>query len=165
MDLQPLLDKGWIVTLHVSAATSATVLGAFVLWRRKGGRWHRIAGSIWVSLMLVVSFTAFGISSFRTFGPFSPIHILAVTTPICLFTAIRAARAGNIATHRATMQAIYVGGCIVAGAFTLAPGRTLHKVLFGRMDAVLIDGPWWILPLTMAALVSLWFSRRERARR
>ena len=165
MDLQPLLDKGWIVTLHVAAAAAATLLGALVLWRQKGGRWHRIAGSIWVSLMLVVSFTAFGISSFRTFGPFSPIHILAVTTPIFLFVAIRAARAGDIARHRVTMRAIYVGGCVVAGAFTLAPGRTLHRVLFGRTDPVLVDGPWWILPLATAALVSLWFARRERVRR
>ena len=165
MDLQPLLDKGWIVTLHAGAAIAATLLGAFVLWRRKGTRWHMLAGRVWVGLMLFVSFTAFGISSFRTFGPFSPIHILAVTTPIFLFLAIRAARAGDIARHRVTMQAIYVGGCVVAGAFTLAPGRTLHQVLFGRMEAVLVDGPWWILPLTTAALVSLWFARRERARR
>ena len=41
------------------------------------------------------------------------------------------ARGGNVRGHRKTMQGLYIGACIIAGLFTLLPGRFLGSVLFG----------------------------------
>jgi uncharacterized membrane protein len=35
-----------------------------------------------------------------------------------------------VTAHRKTMTSIYVGGCIVAGPFTLLPGRLLGSAFF-----------------------------------
>jgi uncharacterized membrane protein len=40
-------------------------------------------------------------------------------------------RRGNISGHRNAMLGLYVGGLLIAGGFTLFPGRLLHRVFFG----------------------------------
>ena len=40
--------------------------------------------------------------------------------------------AGDIGGHRKTMITLYVSACLVAGAFTLLPGRTLGQVVWGQ---------------------------------
>ncbi len=42
-----------------------------------------------------------------------------------------AARSGEMERHRGYMGGTYVGGLIIAGAFTLMPGRRMHDVIFG----------------------------------
>ncbi|MFT5923027.1 MAG: putative membrane protein [Flavobacteriales bacterium] len=42
-----------------------------------------------------------------------------------------AARKGNIKAHKRKMILLYVGAILIAGAFTLMPGRYLHHVFFG----------------------------------
>ena len=44
--------------------------------------------------------------------------------------AVLAARRGQIARHRGMMTGLYVG-LLIAGAFTLIPGRLLHSLVFG----------------------------------
>ena len=39
-------------------------------------------------------------------------------------------RQGNVLAHRKTMHGMYIGGCIVAGVFTLLPGRFLGRQLW-----------------------------------
>lgn len=164
MDLEPLVSKGPVIVVHAGAGTAAFVLGAAILWRRKGGRWHRMLGRAWVGLMLVVSLSAFGIHELRVWGPFSPIHLLAVFTPLSLAWAVHAARRGRIREHRLTMQATFVGALVVAGGLTFLPGRVMHEVLFGPADKMPVL-PAWVLPLALAALVALLFEMRERRRR
>jgi len=50
-----------------------------------------------------------------------------------LFFAFRFLARGNINGHRRTMQGLYVGACIVAGAFTLLPNRYLGGVVWGAV--------------------------------
>jgi uncharacterized membrane protein len=40
-------------------------------------------------------------------------------------------RTGNIRAHGRTMAALFVGGLIIAGAFTFLPGRLMWAVFFG----------------------------------
>ena len=116
------------VILHAVAATGAVVLGAWLLWARKGHRAHRVGGWIWVVCMAFVA----GIS-FTLHGPagFSWIHGLSVFTLMTLATGVRAARAHRVRAHRANMIALYAGALVIAGLFTLLPGRLIGSALWG----------------------------------
>ena len=46
--------------------------------------------------------------------------------------ALYYARRGDIARHKRAMIGTYVGAILIAGAFTLVPGRIMHAVLFGH---------------------------------
>jgi uncharacterized membrane protein len=37
-----------------------------------------------------------------------------------------------VARHRSAMVAIFTGALVIAGLFTLAPGRIMHAVVFGH---------------------------------
>ena len=132
MSLSPLLSAPPAIQIHAFAAMAAFLIGAFVLWRRKGTALHRALGRIWVGLMLVVATSALFINEIRLIGPFSPIHIFVVVTYLGLaggLWAILVQR--NVALHRALMQSTYLGALLLAGAFTFLPGRRMHEVLFG----------------------------------
>jgi len=43
---------------------------------------------------------------------------------------------GNINGHRKTMQSLYFGACVVAGGFTLLPGRYLGDLLWGQLALI-----------------------------
>jgi len=84
--------------------------------------------------MLVISASSFLIHGIRLWGPWSPIHLISVFTPIMLVVAVVAvvaARAHRVRAHKITMISIYAGALILAGLFTLVPGRLMHEVLFG----------------------------------
>lgn len=131
MSLAPLLAAAPQIQLHAFAAMAAFVLGAVQLAAPKGTLPHRTLGWIWVVLMLVISGSSFLIHGIKLWGPWSPIHLLSVFTPIMLVVAVVAARAHSVRTHRTTMISIYAGALILAGLFTLVPGRLMHAVLFG----------------------------------
>jgi len=132
MSLDPLFEAGPAIQVHAVAAIAAFVLGAFVLWRRKGTRLHKALGRIWVVLMLVVATSALFINEIRLIGPFSPIHIFVVLTYAGIGQALWAILVRHdVAAHRSNMQATYLGALLLAGAFTFLPGRRMHDVLFG----------------------------------
>jgi uncharacterized membrane protein len=68
----------------------------------------------------------------KTWGAWSPIHLLSIFTAIMLPVGIVHARRHRVAQHRATMIWLFVGALIIAGIFTLSPGRIMHEVVFGR---------------------------------
>lgn len=119
----------WAIALHLATVVPAVPLGAWVLWRRpKGDRLHRIAGRIWVVLMLVTAIDSFWIRTLT--GTIGPIHIFSALTLVALPRAIWQARMGRIDKHMAGMRGTYIG-LIVAGLFAMAPGRMLWSLLFG----------------------------------
>ena len=59
----------------------------------KGTSRHRALGYTWVALMLVVAISAFWIHEIRLWGPWSPIHLLAIFTLIMLPFGVTRARA------------------------------------------------------------------------
>lgn len=162
MSLLPLLHAGPAVQVHAFSAIAAVILGAFVLWRRKGTALHKALGRAWVVLMLVTATSALFINEIRLIGPFSPIHLFSLFTYVSLFRGLRAVRvARDVRRHRAEMQGLYLGALILAGAFTLLPGRRMHMVLFG-------SGAGWtesVLAIGMILVLSAILWRRLQGSR
>ena len=131
MTLQPLLDASLAIQLHAVAAVLAFVLGGMILFGTKGDRLHRLGGRIWVGLMLAVCLSSFFIHTIRMLGPWSPIHLLSVTTIAGLARGVWLARQREIIGHRRIMQMTYVGALLIAGFFTFLPGRIMYEVFFG----------------------------------
>jgi len=131
MTLAPLLQASPAVQVHAFAAMTAFALGLVQFAAPKGTLPHRTLGWLWVALMLAVSVSAFFIHQLRLWGPWSPIHLLAVFTLIMLPVAVVAARRHKVTHHRRTMIGIFVGALVIAGLFTFVPGRIMHAVAFG----------------------------------
>ncbi len=132
MTLQPFFDDGTIITLHALSAVAALMIGLAQLVLGKGGRRHRSIGYVWVALLVSVAVSSFWIHGFRSFGPFSLIHVLSVLTLGALAFSVHAARVGNMAAHRWTMRSLFFGALVITGAFTLMPGRVMHAVVTGQ---------------------------------
>ena len=131
MTLAPLLNAAPVIQIHAFAAMGAFVLGLVQFAAPKGTLPHRTVGWIWVVLMVLVSVSAFFIHEIRLWGPWSPIHLLAIFTLVMLPLAVMHARRHQVGRHRSRMIAIFVGGLIFAGAFTFVPGRIMHAVVAG----------------------------------
>jgi uncharacterized membrane protein len=130
MTLAPLLEATPAIQVHAFAAMAAFALGLVQLAAPKGTLPHRSLGWIWVTLMLIV-ITAFFIHQIRLWGPWSPIHLLAIFTLIMLPVAVYAAHRHKVERHRRTMVGLFAGALVIAGLFTLVPGRIMHAVVFG----------------------------------
>lgn len=131
--LWTLLHRHPLIFFHLASAVGALLVGALVLARRKGTLGHRALGWGWVVLMAGATLSSAFIRDHRlpNVAGFTPIHALTLTVAVLLPTAIVYIRRGNVAGHRKTMQGLYLGGCIVAGIFTLLPGRFLGSLLWG----------------------------------
>lgn len=131
MTLQPIVAASIAIQIHLVAALCALVLGAFVLFGKKGTRRHRTGGRLWAGLMLTVAFSSLLIHELNVWGIWSPIHLISLWVIGSVTLAIWYARTGNIRRHQWTMKATYAGGLIVAGLFTFAPGRIMYEAMFG----------------------------------
>lgn len=132
MTLAPLLSADFAIQIHAFTASLAVPVGGFVLWRKKGTALHKLFGRAWVVLMFIAATSALFIHEIRLIGPFSPIHLFTIFTYVALFNGLRAIIVHNdVARHRGNMQGLYVGALLLAGAFTLLPGRRMNAVLFG----------------------------------
>jgi uncharacterized membrane protein len=124
------------IAVHMSLALSAVAIGPWVLWTRLGAitrpQLHRALGYAWVTCMLGAALTGLFIRDFRlpNLWGYTPIHLLIPLTLLSLYRAFRYLAAGNIPGHRKTMQWLYFSACIVAGGFTLLPGRYLGDLVW-----------------------------------
>jgi uncharacterized membrane protein len=131
MTLAPLLDAAQPIPLHAFAAMGAFVLGIVQFAAPKGTLPHRTFGWIWVTLMAVVAISSFWIHGIRLWGPWSPIHLLSIFSPIMLVLGVWYARRHNVRGHKITMISIFFGALVIAGIFTFVPGRVMHAVAVG----------------------------------
>jgi uncharacterized membrane protein len=131
MTLAPLLRADPVIQLHAFAAVAAFALGAVQLAAPKGTLRHRAMGWLWVGLLATIALSSFWIHQIRMIGPFSPIHLLSILTLVMLPLAVLAAHRHRVPQHRNAMIAIFAGALVVAGLFTLLPGRIMHAVAFG----------------------------------
>jgi uncharacterized membrane protein len=131
MTLNPLINASFAVQLHAYAALAAFALGAVQLARVKGTAQHRALGYTWVALMLIVAISSFWIQDMRVWGPWSPIHLLAILVLLMLPLAVYFARIQRVRGHKLTMLGLFAGALVVAGVFTFVPGRLMHQVVFG----------------------------------
>jgi len=131
MSLAPLLDAAPAIPVHAFAAMTAFVLGVVQLAAPKGTLPHRTLGWIWVCLMLGVAVSSFWIHEIRLVGPWSPIHLLSIFVLITVPLAVWKAHRHQVVDHRRIMISIFTGALVIAGLFTLLPGRIMHAVVFG----------------------------------
>ena len=171
-----------IIAIHMTAALGAIALGPVALWARKGAtqrpKLHRAFGYAWVTLMLVTAISALFIRGGRlpNIAGYSPIHLLVPVTLFGLFGSFWFLARGNIRGHRRVMQWLYIGACVVAGAFTLLPGRFLGDLIWvewlgllaphvhpapiqgpSMIAQILSNTPLWVWGL-LAAMLALGFA-------
>jgi uncharacterized membrane protein len=132
MSLAPLLNASPVIQAHAFFALAALALGAVQLAIPKGTLPHRTMGWLWATLMMLVAGTSLFIHTIRLWGPWSPIHLLSLFTLAIVPLAVMRARRHDVRGHRMSMIWTYVFALIVAGVFTLAPGRIMHAVIFGN---------------------------------
>ncbi len=134
------MEMSPVIAVHMTAALGALATGPVALWARRAGtrqrpRLHRAFGYAWVTLMLVSAISALFIRDFSlpNLAGYTPIHLLVPVTLIGLFGAFWKLAHGNIAGHRTVMRNLYIGACLVAGAFTLLPQRYLGQLVWGGL--------------------------------
>jgi uncharacterized membrane protein len=131
MSLAPLLDAAPAIPVHAFAAMAAFVLGVIQFAAPKGTLPHRTIGWIWVVLMLAVAASSFWIHQIKLWGPWSPIHLLSIFTLVMLPLGVWYAHRHRVVDHRRIMIGVFSGALVIAGLFTLLPGRIMHAVVFG----------------------------------
>ena len=132
MSLAPLLEAAPAIPLHAFAAMAAFVLGIVQFAAPKGTLPHRTIGWVWVGLMMSVAASSLWIHQLRLVGPWSPIHLLSIFTLVTVPLGVWRAHRHNVADHRRIMTMIFSGALVIAGLFTLLPGRIMHAVVFGQ---------------------------------
>jgi uncharacterized membrane protein len=160
MTLEPLLTASPAVQFHVATVVPAALIGGIMLIMRKGTYLHRMAGRLWIALMVLTALSSFFIHEINLIGGFSPIHILSVVVLVSAVEVIRSARRRDFVRHQRVVKSLYFGAIGIAGLFTLLPGRIMHEMVFtsGPANGV----PFWVWPL-LAVLIALGISRmRDR---
>jgi uncharacterized membrane protein len=137
MNFAVLAEAPLAVQVHLATVLPAFLIGGWSLFvSRPGSVAHRAAGRVFAALMATTAATTVFIPSHFGFalalGPLrmSPIHLLIPLTLHGLWTGIGAIRAGQVERHRAIMRRLFFAAIVVAGLFTLLPGRRLHYFLF-----------------------------------
>lgn len=122
------------IIVHVATVVPAALIGTYLIFvSRKGARWHRALGYVYLVLMTVTAVTTLWVHSLMPRGPFfgfSPVHLLIPLTLFGVYGALRSARAHRVNRHRAGMLGVYFGGIMVAGGLTFLPGRIMHGIFF-----------------------------------
>jgi uncharacterized membrane protein len=111
---------------------TAFVLGVVQLSAPKGTLPHRTLGWIWVGLMLAVAISSFWIHQIRLAGIWSPIHLLSILVLVSVPLGVWRAHRHQVGDHRLIMISVFTGALVIAGLFTLLPGRIMYSVVFGH---------------------------------
>ena len=126
-----------LVYIHAFFALLAVPVGLYIFLTKKGTNQHKLAGRFWVALLVIVSLTAIFIQLINP-GQYSLIHVLIPWTLGSLIYSIwniRKFKKTKLPKHKYahmySMIGVYVGAILLAGAFTLMPGRFFHTILFG----------------------------------
>ncbi len=123
-----------LMYLHLATVIPCFIIGTILLLIKKGTPFHKKSGRVYMVLMLITAtITLFmpakvGSSLFNHFGW---IHLFSFITIYTVPTAYLAIKKGNVKSHKRKMILLYFGAIIIAGGFTLSPGRYLHELLFG----------------------------------
>ncbi|MEZ5937862.1 MAG: DUF2306 domain-containing protein [Hyphomonadaceae bacterium] len=115
--------------VHVAGAAATLLTGAAIFLSPKGRGLHKPLGWMWVALMGVTAVSSFFIRMVIP-GSYSPIHALSAWVLIGLPMGLAAIRRRNVQEHRRHMTNMFLRGMLIAGLFTLLPGRTMWAVFF-----------------------------------
>ncbi|MFP4845534.1 DUF2306 domain-containing protein [Winogradskyella sp. PE311] len=128
------MDYKTLMFLHLYTVVPCLFIGGFLLIIKKGTKIHKQLGRIYMVLMLFTAIVTLFMPAYV--GPtvldhFGWIHIFSFLTIHAVPTAYLAIKKGNVKAHKRKMILLYFGALIIAGGFTLVPGRYLHEVFFG----------------------------------
>ena len=118
------------IKIHLIAALAALVLGAVLMFARKGRTFHRIAGWVWVILVLTTAGATLFITSLNH-GKWSLLHLFTGWVLLILPLAVIWAKRRDVARHRRTMMGLFYGGFAINLFIAFIPGRTLWMMFFG----------------------------------
>ncbi|MEE2801843.1 MAG: DUF2306 domain-containing protein, partial [Bacteroidota bacterium] len=116
---------------HLMTVVPCIFLGAYLLLRSKGTKIHRLLGKINMSLMVTTALISLfmpALVSGRFLNHFGWIHLFSALTLWTVPSSLYALKKKNIRRHKTGMILLYVGAIVIAGGFTLAPGRYLNEV-------------------------------------
>ena len=122
-----------LMYLHLLTVVPCVFIGGLLLLIKKGTPIHKRFGRIYMILMMftaIITLFMPAIVGARLFNHFGWIHLFSVLTFLTVPTAYLAIKKGNVKAHKRKMILLYFGAIIIAGAFTLTPGRYLHEVFF-----------------------------------
>lgn len=119
-----------IIRLHIAAAIFAFLIGSVILIGVKGTALHKALGWSWIACMGTTAVSSLFIQTLNP-GHWSYIHFISGWVIIALPMAVVAIRRKNVRLHRRLMTGLFVGGLVIAGAFTFVPGRLMFQVFFG----------------------------------
>lgn len=118
---------------HLVTVLPCVVMGAALFFMTKGTPLHKGMGKVYMILMIITAIiTLFmpakvGPQFLNHFGFIHSFSLLALYSAPKAYFAIRR---GDVRSHKFSMIGLYVGGIVIAGSFTLVPGRYLHDLLF-----------------------------------
>lgn len=123
-----------LIYAHLATLAPAFVLGTYLLLARKGDALHRLLGKWYMGLMMATAVISLFIEASvgpQFMGHFGWIHLLSILVLVTVPRAYLAAKQHRVEAHKFSMVFLYVGGLLIAGGFTLMPGRLLHQWLLG----------------------------------
>jgi len=118
------------VQVHIAAALLAFSLGLVLFAAPKGTLPHRTLGWIWVVFMTTVAASSLFMTGLNG-NAYSWIHMLSGYVLISLPAGVIAARRHKVLVHQRAMTGMFLGGMVIAGAFTFFPGRLMWRVIMG----------------------------------
>jgi uncharacterized membrane protein len=120
-----------IVAVHLATVLPAFLIGTWLIFlSRKGARWHRALGAVYLGLMFVTAIVTLFIREVNDGRPSWIHYVFIPLTLFAIYGALSGVRAGSIRRHKYAMIGLYIG-IIGARTAALLPGRIMFRVLFG----------------------------------
>ena len=120
--------------IHLLTILPCVPIGFYLMVFSKKGKYpHRFFGKIYMITMFFSAMVSLFLEAKvgATFlNHFGWIHLLSVLTVFTVPYSLIAVKKGNIRAHQRSMFFLYWTGLLVAGLFTLSPGRYLNELLF-----------------------------------
>ncbi|MCL7764995.1 DUF2306 domain-containing protein [Polaribacter sp. Z014] len=128
------MEYKYLMYSHLITVIPCIFMGAYLLALRKGTPFHKLLGKIYMSLMMITAIITLFMPAYvgpQLLNHFGYIHLFSFLTIYSVPTAIFAVKKGQIKKHKLKMIFLYFGAIVIAGGFTLTPGRFLHTFFFG----------------------------------
>ncbi len=131
--------------IHTTFGVVALLAGAVVLLTRKGTRWHRTLGHVYLTNMLALNISALFI--YRLYGHFGPFHWMALGSLLTLVAGMipvftRLPKGRWLELHAAFINGSYVGlvAATAAEITSRIPGTEDHFALVVGGTSALVIG-------------------------